>query len=253
MSKDNRIMDGIKIGSWTKVVVLTGAGISAESGIRTFRDSGGLWENHRIEDVATPSAFARDPVLVWDFYRQRYHNALASEPNAGHSALADMERKLKDNFHIITQNVDGLHRRAGNKNVVEMHGRLDKCFCTICGKQHFISDIELDHELPYCTKCEGLLRPDIVWFGEIPHDLDIIDRLIRKCNLFIVVGTSGVVYPAAGFVMAAKFSGAKTIGINLEAPHNFQYFDKFYEGKAGDILPGLVAKWLEFTAVHTLN
>ncbi len=248
-----KIKDNIKIGSWTRVTVLTGAGISAESGLKTFRDSDGLWENHRVEDVATPQAFEADPVLVWNFYKQRYQNALAAKPNAGHLALYELEKKLGDNFQIITQNVDGLHRRAGNKNVHEMHGRLDKCYCTLCGCAHDIIEIDLREELPYCHKCEGLLRPDIVWFGEIPYYLDVIENLIRKCNLFIVIGTSGSVYPAAGFVMAAKYSGAKTIGINLEKPKNLDFFDFFYEGRSGDLLPGLVSHWLEFSDIEAIK
>jgi NAD-dependent deacetylase len=246
-------LDNIKISSWTRVIVLTGAGISAESGLRTFRESNGLWENHRVEDVATPEAFAVNPELVWEFYKQRYHNALAAEPNPGHYALAEMERKSGENFQLITQNVDGLHRKAGNKNVHEMHGRLDKCFCTKCKKNYDIKDIDLTAKLPFCKKCGGLLRPDIVWFGEVPYYLDVIDKLIRKCNLFIVVGTSGVVYPAAGFVLAAKFNGAKTVGVNLEQPKNASHFDFFYAGRSGDLLPGLAKHWLEFFDIETIN
>lgn len=247
------IIDNIKIGSWTKVTVLTGAGISAESGLKTFRDSDGLWENHRVEDVATPEAFITDPVLVWNFYQHRYQNAVSTVPNAGHLALATLEKKLGDNFQLITQNVDGLHRRAGNRNIHEMHGRLDRCYCTLCGAGFDISQIDLSGALPYCPECEGLLRPDIVWFGEIPYYLDVIEKLIRKCNLFIVIGTSGNVYPAAGFVMAAKYSGAKTIGVNLEKPKNLDYFDFFYEGKSGDLLPDLVEHWLEFSELESIS
>jgi len=245
-------MDNIKIGSWTRVTVLTGAGISAESGLRTFRDSDGLWEHHKVEDVATPEAFVADPALVWDFYKQRYLNSLSAQPNLGHLALVELEKKLGENFQLITQNVDGLHRRAGSKNIHEMHGRLDKCYCTLCGADYNITKIDLNETLPYCKKCEGLLRPDIVWFGEIPYYLDVIEKLIRKCNLFIVIGTSGTVFPAAGFVMAAHYSGAKTIGINLEKPNNLDHFDFFYEGKSGDLLPGLVSHWLEFSDITSI-
>ncbi len=231
------------------MVVLTGAGISAESGLRTFRDGDGLWENHRVEDVATPEGFMRDPELVWRFYRERYSHALKASPNPAHFALAEMERKLGDNFQIITQNVDGLHRRAGNKNVYEMHGRLDKCFCQSCGSSYEMAVVNLAVSLPHCPQCSGILRPDVVWFGEIPYYLDVIEKLIQKCNLFIVIGTSGVVYPAAGFVMAAKYNGAKTIGINLEKPRNAEHFTFFYEGKSGELLPSLVRHWLEFSAV----
>lgn len=239
-------MDNLKFGSWTKVTVLTGAGISAESGIKTFRDADGLWENHSVEEVATPEAFAKNPKLVWEFYKQRFYNSLDAKPNAGHLALAELERKLGSNFNLITQNVDGLHRRAGNKNLVEMHGTLNQCLCLDCSGVFNMKDINLVAELPECPKCEGILRPDIVWFGEIPYHLDVIDKLISKCNIFMVIGTSGTVYPAAGFAMAAKYNGAKVIGINLEKPSNASYFDFFYEVKAGEVLPQLVKHWLEF-------
>lgn len=246
-----KIIDNIKIGSWTKVIVLTGAGISAESGLKTFRDSDGLWENHRVEDVATPEGFAVNPELVWEFYRQRYQHACSAQPNPAHYALVEMEKKLGENFRLITQNVDGLHRRAGNRNVIEMHGKLDTCFCTRCGKHHPMDQIDLSAVLPACPKCNGLLRPDIVWFGEIPYHLEDIEKHIRKCNLFIVVGTSGSVYPAAGFVMAAKYNGAKTLGVNLEKPKNVSHFDFFYEGRSGDLLPDLVRHWLEFFDIES--
>jgi len=239
-------LDNIKINPWMKVIVLTGAGISAESGLQTFRGNNGLWENHKVEDVAFPEGFAQNPELVWSFYRERYQQALAALPNPGHYALAEMEKKLGSNFHIITQNIDGLHHKAGNKNVIEMHGTVTQCCCTNCAAKFDLRSIDLSVKLPLCEKCNGLLRPDVVWFGEIPYHLDLIEKLIRKCNLFIVVGTSGTVYPAAGFVLAAKYNGAATIGINLEAPKNADYFDYFYEGKAGDLLPKLVKHWLEF-------
>lgn len=237
------MVEKIQISTHTKVVVLTGAGISAESGIKTFRDSGGLWENHKIEEVATPKAFLTNPELVWDFYKQRYLNASEAVPNPGHLALAEMEKILGNSFHLITQNIDGLHSKAGNKNVYEMHGSTNKCFCTKCKQSFLLSEINLEEKVPLCKLCGGALRPDIVWFGEIPYHLDIIEKLILKCNLFIVIGTSGVVYPAAGFVLAAKYRGALTIGINLEKPDNVRHFDYFYTGKSGDLLPELVKQW----------
>lgn len=237
-------MDSVKINPHTKVVVLTGAGISAESGLKTFRDSDGLWEDHRIETVATPQAFIADPELVWSFYLQRYRKSLAAQPNPGHYALVELEKYLKANFTLITQNVDGLHQRAGSINVREMHGRLEQCFCTDCGKIYHLSDLDLSDALPRCSQCEFLLRPDIVWFGEIPYYLDKIDKVLNACEVFIVIGTSGVVYPAAGFVMTAKYRGAQVIGINLEQPENMQYIDFFFQGKSGDILPQLVQSWL---------
>ncbi|MDD2331952.1 MAG: NAD-dependent deacylase [Candidatus Cloacimonetes bacterium] len=228
----------LKVNHATRVVVLTGAGISAESGIRTFRDSDGLWEQHRIEDVATPEAFQRDPALVWRFYMARYLQSLEAEPNAGHKALVTLEEHT--HFTLITQNVDSLHSRAGNKSVLEMHGRLSSCFCTLCRTRFILPEISFDGDLPYCQRCEGLLRPDIVWFGEVPYYLQEIQSALKKCKIFLIVGTSGVVYPAAGFVMTAKYLGAKTISVNLEKPSNHSFIDEFYPGKAGDVLPGLV-------------
>jgi len=228
----------------TNVLVLTGAGISAESGIRTFRDSGGLWENHRVEDVATPEAFNSNPVKVWEFYRQRYQDSISSKPNPAHFALVKLEQFLGDNFLLVTQNVDCLHIKAGSKRVLEMHGSLANCICTKCHSKLAIKDIDLTQPIPLCPFCNGILRPDIVWFGEIPHYLNIIDDALRKCSVFIIVGTSGVVYPAAGFVLTAKLMGAKTIAINLGKPDNLAYIDEFYQGKSGEILPGLVAMWI---------
>lgn len=237
-------MKSIKITPKMNITVLTGAGISAESGIRTFRDTGGLWENHRIEDVATPEGFAINPELVWNFYKERQKNASEAKPNPAHFALAELEEKFGKNLQIVTQNVDGLHRKAGSNNVYEMHGRLDKCFCIDCFSKYDNSSIDLSVKIPLCPKCGGKLRPDIVWFGEIPYYLDTIEKLILNCDVFMVVGTSGVVYPAAGFVMSAKYHGAVTIGINLEKPSNADFFDQFYIGKAGDLLPDLIEQWL---------
>ncbi len=244
IKKEIRSMEDLKFNSMTIVTVLTGAGISAESGIKTFRDSDGLWENYDVEKVATPEAFEDNPVLVWDFYKQRYQNAISAKPNLGHYALVDLELKLGAGFNLITQNIDGLHKAAGSKNVIEMHGSLYKCSCVRCSSKHNILDIDLTPAIPTCPKCNGKLRPDVVWFGEIPYHLEEIERLLRRSDVFIVIGTSGVVYPAAGFVQAAKYQGATTVGINLEKPDNLKYFDFFYPGRAGDILPGLVIKWL---------
>lgn len=223
-----------------KILVLTGAGISAESGLRTFRDSGGLWEEHSIEDVATPEGFHRDTELVWRFYKSRYQQAEQAEPNTGHYALAELEAVYNDSFNIITQNVDGLHQRAGNKRVLEMHGRLRRCFCVKCRKRFEMSMIDLSRSIPVCSDCNGYLRPDIVWFGEIPYYLNEIDQLLRDCDLFMVIGTSGFVYPAAGFVLTARYYGAKTICINPEAPQNNDSFDEFFRASAGSFLPVFV-------------
>ena len=234
----------IRISSTDKVVVLTGAGISAESGLKTFRDNDGLWENHPVEKVATPQAFANDPVLVWRFYKQRYRQLSEVKPNPGHRALMQLEQQLSDNFVLITQNVDGLHTDAGNKHVLEMHGSLKSCFCTRCNTHYNMADIDLDPEIPVCLNCGSALRPDIVWFGEMPYHLETIDQKLYEVDYFIVVGTSGVVYPAAQFLMIAKHKGAVTVGINLERPQNSYYLDEFHQGRSGDILPGLVEQWI---------
>ncbi|MBM4403152.1 MAG: NAD-dependent deacylase [Candidatus Cloacimonetes bacterium] len=225
-----------------QILVLTGAGISAESGLKTFRDSGGLWEDHAIEDVATPEGFAADPELVWRFYKMRYQQAEQARPNAGHYALAELEEVLGEQFHIITQNVDGLHQKAGSKRVLEMHGRLKRCFCTDCHKRYEMSRTDLSLPVPVCDACRSVLRPDIVWFGEIPYYLSEIDQLLRNCDLFLVIGTSGVVYPAAGFVLTARYHGARTISINPNEPANNTHFDECIQSKAGDFLPSFVAE-----------
>jgi len=226
-----------------KIIVLTGAGISAESGIKTFRDSNGLWENHRVEDVATPQAFKKNPVLVWNFYKQRYYQSLKAQPNNGHKALIELEMKLQDNFTLITQNVDNLHSKAGSKNIIEMHGSLNKCFCIKCQTRYSVSDINLEREIPLCPKCNNYLRPDIVWFGEIPYNLDLIEQKLKEVTIFISIGTSGQVYPAAQFIAISKLQGAKTIGINLLPPQNKNTMDYFFQGKAGELLPSLIKEW----------
>ncbi|MCK4312827.1 MAG: NAD-dependent deacylase [Candidatus Cloacimonetes bacterium] len=234
----------LKFKKEDKVVVLTGAGISAESGLKTFRDNDGLWENHRVEEVATPQAFQSDPRLVWKFYKLRYFQLSEVKPNPGHFALKKLEDFLGKNFFIITQNVDGLHQQAGNERVLEMHGSLRNCFCIKCKTKYKMKDIDLTPDIPSCDKCGGAVRPDVVWFGEIPYFLNEIDEIIKKADYFLVVGTSGVVYPAAQFLYIAKMRGAKTIGANLEAPENMHFIDEFHQGKSGEILPELVDLWI---------
>lgn len=228
----------------SKVLVLTGAGISAESGIKTFRDSNGLWENHRVEDVASPEGFKRNPAMVWDFYKQRYAQSLSVQPNSAHLALAKLEEHLGNDFHIITQNVDGLHFRAGSHRVYEMHGRLETCFCVSCRTPYEMKDVDLSIPIPKCERCADMLRPDIVWFGEIPYYLYEIEDLLKDTDYFLIIGTSGVVYPAAGFVMTAKLFGAHTIGINLEKPDNMGFFDEFHLGNCGEVLPPIIDKMI---------
>ena len=228
-----------KIHSSEKVFVLTGAGISAESGIRTFRDTGGLWENFKVEDVATPEGFERNPEMVWKFYNQRRSDLKKVEPNPGHYALAEMQKRI-DDFFLVTQNVDNLHERAESVNLVHMHGELLKVRCLDCGKV-FHDDSNLG-TAPRCALCNGLLRPHIVWFGEVPFEMDRIMEKLGKCDWFIGIGTSGIVYPAAQFISAAKRSGAKTIFINPDPGSRTRYADYFMEEKAGIAVPQLLER-----------
>ncbi|MCB5252640.1 MAG: NAD-dependent deacylase [Candidatus Cloacimonadaceae bacterium] len=227
-----------------KYLILTGAGISAESGIKTFRDSGGLWENHDVQQVASPQGFQEDPKLVWQFYKDRFNQSLAAEPNTAHYALKKLEDHLQDHFHLITQNVDGLHSRAGNERVIEMHGSLSNAFCSSCRASYRLADLDLSCDIPSCEKCGNSLRPDIVWFGEIPYSLYEIEQLLKECDVFMVIGTSGSVYPAAGFVMTAKLFGAHTVAVNLDRPDNLGFIDELHQGKCTQMLPALVDKIL---------
>jgi NAD-dependent protein deacetylase/lipoamidase len=247
-----RTAERLPIGADTRLLVLTGAGVSAESGIPTFRDGNGLWENHRVEDVASPEGWARDPVLVWSFYSKRRAAAKASQPNAGHRALAAVEAQLGDRFLLVTQNVDGLHRRAGSQRLIEMHGNLFLTRCSRCQRAPFPE--EALHErapLPECEECgergrRALLRPHIVWFGEalFPDDMQRIQEFVRGAQghplLFLAVGTSGLVYPAAGLVHLAKQSGAEAWLVNAEPAENGAAFDRFERGKSAELLPELL-------------
>ncbi|MDU8925557.1 NAD-dependent protein deacylase [Pasteurellaceae bacterium LIM206] len=229
-----------------KIVVLTGAGISAESGIRTFRAENGLWEDHRVEDVATPEGFERNPKLVQTFYNERRRKLFdpAVKPNAAHIALAKLEEKFGDNVLIVTQNVDNLHERAGSKNVLHMHGELLEVRCQKSGKiYHWEKDVT---ENDKCTCCAipQMLRPNIVWFGEMPFHLDRITQALNQCHYFVAIGTSGNVYPAAGFVQEANFAGAKTIELNLEPSKGRAAFKTGHYGKATETVPKFVAEML---------
>ncbi|MBU1452034.1 MAG: NAD-dependent deacylase [Proteobacteria bacterium] len=223
-----------------KVAVLTGAGISAESGVPTFRGPGGLWENHRPEDLATPQAFARDPELVWRWYNWRRGLIAGCAPNPAHLALAALEQRVGD-FTLLTQNVDGLHRLAGSRNLLEVHGNLWMVRCTVCGALYEERGLGLPAR-PACRQCGGLLRPHVVWFGE-SLDSAILDRAWRAaagCQAMLVVGTSAVVQPAAGLASVAKQAGAFVIEVNLEPTPNSREVDVSLMGKAGEILPQLV-------------
>lgn len=226
-----------------KVAVLTGAGISAESGLATFRGAGGLWEGHRVEDVATPRAFARDPLLVWRFYHLRRANLATVKPNPGHQALVELEARLGDTFTLVTQNVDGLHQAAGSKNVLEIHGAIRRVRCTRCTR---VTDrgVEALPETPRCEKCDGLLRPDVVWFEEALPD-DIWGRAVQAvqtCDCFLVVGTSAVVYPAAGLIDVARMEGAEVIEANLEPSAASARADVVLRGPSGTTLPELIKR-----------
>jgi NAD-dependent deacetylase len=219
------------------VVVLTGAGVSAESGIRTFRAADGLWEDHRIEDVATPEAFVRDPALVHQFYnarRAQHEGTLPDtkpvEPNLAHLALAQFEREFTGEFLLVTQNVDALHERAGSQNVLHMHGELCKVRCAATDEVYpWTLDCSI-HHVCECCGLPGRLRPHIVWFGEVPFHMDTIERALLRCDLFVSIGTSGNVYPAAGFFRIARSSGAQTVELNLEPSENAH---AFFEGRYG--------------------
>lgn len=224
-----------------RVVVLTGAGISAESGIRTFRGSDGLWEGHRIEDVASPQGFARDPETVYRFYNERRKALLqpSIQPNAAHAALARMEKKLGGDFLLVTQNIDDLHNRAGNRRLLPMHGELRKARCLKCGEIP-ACDHDFDDESP-CAICHdaGGLRPHVVWFGEMPLYMDEIYAALMECDVFAAIGTSGHVYPAAGFVDLAR--RAETFEINLEKSQVHSAFDHKIYGRASETVP----QWVE--------
>lgn len=230
------------ISAADRLFVLTGAGISAESGLATFRGSGGLWNGHRVEEVATPEAWQADPELVWRFYSMRRRDAMAAEPNAGHRALAAIEQRMGDRFYLCTQNVDDLHERAGSQRVHHMHGTLFESRCARCEKpfadRAFYESAE---KLPKCSKCGAAVRPHIVWFGEIPLDMDGIYRELDRATVVLVVGTSGSVYPAAGFVNIANRRGIRTIYVGPEEPLNASAFDEIVLGTAVEVLPGTLA------------
>lgn len=269
----------MSVSSRKSMVILTGAGISAESGISTFRDSGGLWEQHRMEDVATPEAYERDPQLVWRFYSMRRIQAAAAEPNRAHKALAEFATNHKDKFevHLVSQNVDVLHQRADTHDrldPINMHGSLHQSRCSRCETVYFDDYAYFDMEGNYAPKDTGLcstaqkaspdylhnykleyrnflpispcckesIRPHIVWFGEIPMYMEKIIPLLQKADIFVTIGTSGVVYPAAGFLETAKRNGAHTVCINREPIPQNQFIDEFIQGSAGIEVPEFLKK-----------
>jgi NAD-dependent deacetylase len=226
------------------IVVLTGAGISAESGLATFRGPDGLWEGHRVEDVATPEAFARDPALVQAFYDARRAALATVEPNAAHRALARLDDSWAGDLLIVTQNVDDLHERAGAQRLIHIHGQLDSAWCIACdARQPFRGDMAGG---PTCSACgvAGRLRPDIVWFGEMPYQMDRIERAVANADLFVSIGTSGAVYPAAGFVQTARHHGAATLELNLDPSAGSFFFDETRTGPASKLVPAWVEELL---------
>jgi NAD-dependent deacetylase len=237
-----RDFPAIALEPGARVFILTGAGISAESGIRTFRDANGLWEQYRFEEVASPEGWAADPALVWRFYGQRRAQASGCEPNAAHRALADLERRLGDRLFLCTQNVDDLHEKAGHKRLVHMHGELMKSRCESCSRPPF-RDAVAHPAIPECG-CGARVRPHIVWFGEMPFEMDRIERELAACDVFVTIGSSGAVYPAAGFVSAVRARSrrgapVRSVYVGPEAPDNASMFDECRLGPAGAAVPTL--------------
>jgi len=235
----------MKLTSESRVLVLTGAGVSAESGVPTFRGMNGLWEGHRVEEVASPEGFAADPQLVWKFYSLRREGAAKVHPNPGHEAIAALEQRLGERFLLATQNVDGLHARAGSRRMLAIHGELFQSRCERCNVPFDDSKTYFGPPLPRCEKCAGAVRPHIVWFGETldPSHLEQVDEFIAEAGarlVFVAVGTSGQVYPAAGLVDAARSVGGKTWLVDAAPSEEYAArFDEVVRGKSGEVLPRL--------------
>ena len=222
------------------IVILTGAGVSAESGLATFRAADGLWEGHRVEDVATPEAYRRDPQLVHQFYDARRARLAEVEPNAAHRALARLDAEWPGDLLLVTQNVDDLHERAGAARLLHMHGELTRGWCLACRERFgWAAAMGTDAVCPACG-VEGRVRPDIVWFGEMPYGMERIEAALAGADLFVSIGTSGAVYPAAGFVQLAAAHGARTLELNLEPSHGNRWFDESRTGPASELVPAWV-------------
>jgi NAD-dependent deacetylase len=228
--------------AFRSIVILTGAGLSAESGLGTFRDKGGLWSQFPLEDVATPEGFARNPARVHDFYNLRRRHHFDAKPNAAHAALARLERE-HGGVLTVTQNIDALHEAAGTQNLIHMHGELSRALCAACrASVPWIEDLSTETACPACG--QAALRPDVVWFGEMPRQMDRIYQALIACNLFISIGTSGSVYPAAGFVTEARAAGAHTVELNLEPSEGASLFADAMYGPATEVVPAFVEKLL---------
>jgi NAD-dependent deacetylase len=230
---------------YESIVVLTGAGLSAESGLATFRDKAGIWAQYDWRDVASPEGFQRNPRLVHEFYNNRRRANQGVKPNAAHLALARLERDYPGQVLIVTQNIDPLHGMAGSQQLIHMHGELLKALCARCGARHDwgLSDITLETRCPSCNRIGGM-RPDVVWFGETPYQMERILDELQACDLFVSVGTSGTVYPAASFVSAARETGAYTVELNLEPSEGATLFHEAIQGKATKIVPSFVERLL---------
>ena len=231
------------MAEFERIVILTGAGISAESGIDTFRAAGGLWEQHRVEDVATPEGFARNPDLVLGFYDMRREALSNVVPNPAHMALARLEREFRGELLLVTQNVDDLHERGGSARVLHMHGELKSALCTSCETRSPWLATMIDR--PPCPVCRApTLRPDVVWFGETPYQMGRIYQTLETCDLFVSIGTSGAVYPAAGFVQEARSAGAHCLELNLEPSEGSRFFHESRHGPASAVVPDWVEELL---------
>jgi NAD-dependent deacetylase len=240
----------LRLDADTRLLVLTGAGVSAESGVPTFRAGGGLWESYPVEQVATPEGFAADPRLVWRFYSARRAQLRTCAPNPSHAALAELEQRLGERLLLVTQNVDALHRRAGSRRLIEIHGCLLETRCAGCDRAPFTDERTYEDALPECELCRargrrGLLRPNVVWFGELLDGAhlraidDFVSAARRRRLVFLAAGTSGAVYPAAGLVDLARAAGGETWLVNAEPAENQGRFQRFVQGKSGEILPAL--------------
>lgn len=230
--------------NYRHIVILTGAGVSAESGLGTFRDKDGLWTKFDLAELATPEGFAHNPAKVHDFYNLRRSGLAAAKPNAAHQALARLERDYGGEVLTVTQNIDALHEAAGTKTLIHMHGQLSRALCAACGRSApCASDLSLETVCEACGQA-GTMRPDVVWFGEMPREMDKIYAALASCDLFVSIGTSGSVYPAAGFVAEARASSAHSVELNLEPSDGASLFDEAYYGPASEVVPEFVDRLL---------